>query len=437
MLSRTFNAFVIAALFLTACGGAATTTPPTSAPAGEKITLKMWSHQNTAFIQANEALIAKFEAQHPNVDVTYESFEYDLFIDTLQTSMVAGTEADMIEMFGSWVCSYAEGGRLAEAPASVMTYEQAQGIFFKAPLDGYYCGGKLYGLPNEFNLENGGVLVNPALFEAHGVAYPPKWATFSDLVADAKQLAEFDGETMTRAGFQYVNWDGLPFAFFAGILQQGGNYMAEDGQHFNFDTPEARAITQLLVDMAQKDQVVDPVIFNGDANPPTDGFFAGNIAISFIGSWAAGEGRISYPDLKFDYVAMPPYFGSENKFAADAGWGKVVSVNSPHQQEAWELAKFMAAEQANALEWNSTTGTIPAVKAIVDNPGALLEKAPWIEPTFALLPHGQYLGNLGDRDRLFYDILYPHLLDAVQGVATVDEAVAAIHEEANAMVDEK
>jgi len=431
---------LIAALLFTACGGGATTSAPdqpTAVPAsGEKITLRLWSHQNTAFIQANEAIIAKFEAQYPNIDVVYENFEYGLFIETLQTSMVAGTEADVIEIFGSWACSYARGGRLMEVPADVMTYDQAKALYYQAPLDGYYCDGKLYGFPQEFNLENGGALVNPALFEAHGVAYPPQWKTFDDLVADAKKIAEFDGDTMTRAGFHYTNWDGLPFAVLAGILQQGGSYLAEDGKHFNLDTPEARNIVQLLVDMAQTDKVVDPVLFNGDANPPTDGFFAGNIGISFVGSWAAGVGRINYPDQKFDYVTIPPYFGAENRFAADSGWGKVVSVNTKYPKEAWLLAQFMAAEQANALSWNSTTSTIPAQKTLVENP-TILDTVPWIQPTFDLLPHGQYLGDLTDRDRFFYEIVYPQVLDAVQGNISVDEAVKLIHTDANAMVDEK
>jgi len=46
----------------------------------------------------------------------------------------------------------------------VMTYAEAKEIFFQAPLDGYYCDGKLYGLPHEFNLENGGLVVGNDVF---------------------------------------------------------------------------------------------------------------------------------------------------------------------------------------------------------------------------------------------------------------------------------
>jgi len=77
------------------------------------------------------------------------------------------------------------------------------------------------------------------------------------------------------------------------------------------------------------------------------------------------------------------------------------------------------------------------MKANVEKPDALLKEAPYIQVTFDLLPHGQYIGDLTNRDQLFYEIIYPHLLEAMQGVTTVDDAVMKINEEANAMVDAK
>lgn len=435
-MKRTLLGCILVVMILvSACGGGAT---GGGAPApAEKVTLRLWSHQNAAFQKGNEEIIAKFTAQNPNIEIKYENFNYDDYIQTIQTAMAAKNEADVIELFGTWTCSYAKGGRLAEVPADVMTYEQAQQVYFKAPLDGYYCDNKLYGLPHEFNLENGGALVNPALFDKHGVAYPPQWNTFADMIADAQKLTEFEGDKMMVSGFDPVTGDGTSFTFLAGILQQGGKYFAEDGKHFNFDTPEARKTIQMMVDLAQKDKVVDPVLFNDTENQVSTAFFTGNIAIGFVGSWAAGEGKIEFPDMKFDYVLIPPYFGTEQKFAADSGWGKVVSVNTKHPAEAWKLVKFMAAEQDGALTWNIETKTIPAMKALVDNPEKLLAAAPFIKPTFELLPHGQYIGDLTERDQLFYDIIYPAILEAMQGVTSVDEAATKINTEANAMVDAK
>jgi multiple sugar transport system substrate-binding protein len=430
------GSILVIAILISACGGGGGGGGAAPAPA-EKVTLRLWSHQNAAFQKANEELIAKFTAQNPNIEIKYENFPYDQYIQTIQTAMAAKNEADVIEMFGTWTCSYAKGGRLAEVPADVMTYEQAQQVYFKAPLDGYYCDGKLYGLPHEFNLENGGALVNPTLFEKHVVAYPPQWKTFADMIADAQKLTEVQGGQMMTAGFSPVTGDGISFTFLAGILQQGGKYFAEDGKHFNFDTPEAHQTIQMLVDLAQKYKVVDPVLFNDTQNAVSTSFFTGNIAIGFVGSWAAGEGKIEYPDMKFDYVQIPPYFGTEQKFAADSGWGKVVSVNTKHPAEAWKLVKFMVTEQESALTWNIETKTIPAMKALVENPEKLLAAAPFIKATFSLLPHGQYIGDVTERDQLFYEIIYPAILEAMQGTTTVDDAAKKINTEANAMVDAK
>ena len=57
---------------------------------------------------------------------------------------------------------------------------------------------------------------------------------------------------------------------------------------------------------------------------------------------------------------------------------------------------------------------------------------PWVAQALELLPYGSYLGDMPDRDLIVYDILYPHLIGALQGIETVDEALEAINTEANA-----
>jgi multiple sugar transport system substrate-binding protein len=423
---------LICVFVLASCGSAA----PAEPSASEPVTIRMWSHQNSAFNKVNQELIDQFMKENPDIIVKYETFPYDQFIQTLQTSMPAGTEADVIEMFGSWVCNYANGGRLQEMPVEVMSYADAQNIFYKAPLDGYYCDGKLYGLPNEFNLEYGGALVNPAMYEAAGIAFPPAYSDYNALMADAKKMTVMDGDTMTKSGFHFVGGDALGFILMSGILEQGGNYFAEDGKHFNFESPESLNVIRTLTRYALEDKVIDPTLFTGDNGLP-GAFFNGNVGIGYIGSWAAGVGKVDYPDFAFDYVALPPMFGSQPAFVADAGWGKVVSTNTKHSDAAWKLTKYLTANRDSALKFNQITGTIPAMKELVEMPDEVLSVSPWIKPTFALLPYGQYLGNVTDRDQLFYEIIEKNMIDALTGAVSPEEAAAKINEEANAMVDSK
>src|SRR5262245_28170877 len=201
---------LIGALLLSACGGTAPATPtqapaaataapaaeaaPTAAPAAPsggdstavalqateqagivsqpeegKENVTWWTHNNPAFVAANKEMIKRFEAENPNIHIVYQFFPYDIFINKLQTAYASGTEPDIQQMFGTWVTDYAKKGLLAELPTAKTELEQD---FFAAALGAYIWEGKAYGLPHEYNLENGAILVNVKMFKDAGLSYP-------------------------------------------------------------------------------------------------------------------------------------------------------------------------------------------------------------------------------------------------------------------------
>lgn len=421
MFKRTTILATLAALVIGVIG----LTAP--AAAQDSIELRLWAHQEGPFNDAVQALIDAYNAEHPNVSIKMETFEYELYLQTLQTSMPAGDEADIIELFGSWTCSYAD--RLVPAPMDI-----DHSLFFDATFNGYVCDEQVMGLPFEFNLEYGTVLVNKTMFEAAGLAFPPQWATWDDLVSDAQALVKIEDGQMTVAGYHFTNADAIAFSFLAGILQRGGDYWNEDQTGYVFDSEEAIATLQQMKDLVDAG-VVDPVLFNDSSNWSGDAFFTDQVAIALIGPWAVAYGLDSFPDFgEFAYVALPS-IGEEPRFAADSGWGLVVSENSPHADVAWDFVQFATTQPENALLFNTTTGTIPALREIVENEdysAQLLAATPALEAVLPLLPYGQYIGTMPDRDLLFYDIIYPNILDMLQGLQSVEDAAAYINEDANA-----
>jgi multiple sugar transport system substrate-binding protein len=442
MKTKLFMLLMVLSLVLAACGGG--TAPATKspaggepapaagnqpAPAGEKTVVRMWAHTNNAFISGYEALITAYEAEHPEVDIQLEHFDYELYLQTLQTAMPAKEEADILQLFGTWTSQYHE--RLAPVPANVMTLEDAQKTFYAAPIGGYVVDGVLYGFPQEFNMEYGGVLVNKTKFEAAGLAFPPKWETMDDVLADAKVLAQKDASGMQSvAGFHFTAADPTAASFLAGIKQRGGDYWNADRTGFTFNTPEARAQLQWMMD-AVAAGTVDPVVFNDSTNFVIDAFFQGKVGIGYIGTWAIAEGQTNFPDFKdeWDYVYLPPIQG-EPVFVADSGWGLTVSPNSKHQEIAWDFVKFVTADPKNAVQWNIASGTIPAVPSVATSP-EIAAAMPWVPKALEILPKGEYLGNMPDRDLMMYEIIYPHILNALQNVETIDQALEAIEAEAN------
>lgn len=412
-------------------GGCAETAPEPNEEAtgtGPAGTIRVWTHQNQSFNDSYQALADAYIAINPNAKIEFETFDYDTYIQTLQTSLPAGTEADVMQMFGSWTCSYASN--LAPLPETVMNTSQAEGIFFAGPLQGYNCDGSLYGLPQESNIEYGAVLVNTEMAEAAGVSLDG-WANFDEFIADAKKMTVKNGNAITRAGYHFNAADGLNYSFLSLILQNGGSYVDESG-NYTFDTPEARSALSLMKRFVSEG-LIDLNAYSDNANWIGDCFFTEACAMGLIGSWIVAEYKNDFPDVvaKAKFVPLPTL--QNTNFAADSGWGLTVSKNSKSSELAWDFVKFVTADPANALQWNIGTGTLPAVTSNVEGAARteILTNAPYLEPFLGLLENARFLGKLDDRDQLFYNVISPNVLNALTGQATVDGAIAAIQKAAN------
>jgi multiple sugar transport system substrate-binding protein len=460
-MKKRFLLSILVAIFtlsMAACGPAATSTPapqgeeaspiaeePTAeaaspeatateaaapADAEEPVTLRFWVHQNVAFEAGYQDLIDAYMAQHPNVTIQMETFEYNTYVQTLQTTLPLGEEADVLQMFGAWTNMYAD--RLAPVPDSVMSIDEAKDKFYMAPLGGFMYNGNLYGLPQEFNTEYGGVLVNKTMFEAADLTYPPDWKTMDDVLTIGQQLTKFDNDTMTVSGFDFSSQDPIVFWFLAGIRQRGGDYWNADHTQFTFDTPEAKATLEYMLKAVQEYKVVDPVVFNEETNWVGTAFFTGQAAIAYVGPWAVATGKTDFPDFadEYDYFTLP-YEGDAPKFVTGGGWGLSVSPNSDHQDVAWDFVKFVTDNADNAVKWNIASFTLPALKEVVGRP-EIEATMPFLSRLQDQLSYGEFMGHWPDRNKVTGQSIFPHIMNVLQGIETVDDALVAINNEANA-----
>jgi multiple sugar transport system substrate-binding protein len=395
-----------------------------------KLNVTWWSHNNPAFVAANLDMIDRFQAGNPDVNIVYQYFPYEVFISKLQAGYNSGTVADMQQMFGTWVTQYAGYGLLDPVPANL-----AEGMadrFFEASTGAYGVNGQFYGMPKEYNLENGSMLVNPALLEEAGVTDTP--TTWQELMDNAVKATKYDDQgRITQAGFLMAGNDAITFLFLAMILQQGANYWADDGVHVNFQTDAAKKAWQDETDIVTKYHVEDETsIPNSDRYVV---FFQGKGAMCMVGPWAIAVGQEEYPDLDFNYVNLPTYAGTEYRFAAESGWGEVVNANAPaaNKEAAWKFIDFMA-QPDNLRDWNLATYTIPSLKALQNDP-AILKAAPLLQASFNVLPYGQWVGPVQDRDRFWRSI---HDAFTAVGLGQMDapSALAQAEQQINQMIDE-
>jgi multiple sugar transport system substrate-binding protein len=431
-MKKLFMVFVLAALILSACSGAGPAQPAggEAPPAGEQVTIRVWTHQNDSFNAGYEALADKYKSSHPGVEIVFETFDYDTYIQTLQTALPAKTEADVLQMFGSWVCSYAEGGNLAEMPASVISVEDAQARLLSAPVGGYICDGKLYGVPQEYNIEYGAVLFNTKIAEEVGATdYLDGWADWDEVIADGAKMAVSQDGVMTRAGLNFTGSDGIATMFHSLYLQFGGQYL-NDGV-YTVNTPEGAKTLELMKSLVD-DGLVDPLLYNDEENWVGDSYFAETSAIGLIGPWAIPEYSGDYEEVAAATIYQPlPSVGSDPVFAAASGWGLTVSANSKVQEAAWDFVRFVTLEADNAVEWNLASGTLPALEANISgaNAESLVAEFPYFEPFLGILEYGQNEGQFPDRDFVWYEVTYPTVLNYLQGNASVEETLQSMESE--------
>ena len=145
------------------------------------------------------------------------------------------------------------------------------------------------------------------------------------------------------------------------------------------------------------------------------------------------SGRLSRSRLRLRQLA--DFAGTEYKFAAESGWGEVVNAKAAaeNKEAAWRFIDFMS-QPDNLRDWNMATYTIPSLKALQNDP-KILEAAPLMQASFNVLPYGQWVGPVGDRDRFWRSI---HDAFTAVGLGQMDapSALAQAEQQINQMIDE-
>jgi multiple sugar transport system substrate-binding protein len=412
---------------LSACSSDKTTTKvnETSTSSDKKVRLVIWSHQEEGFIAANQKLIEQYKALHPNVEIDYQQFPYDVYNQKLKASTAGKNGPDISLIFGTWVPEYTKNGLLAEVPNG----DEIKKNFYAAALGAYTMNDKIYGVPMEFNIENGGMLVHPKMFKDAGLAYPKTWA---ELVDTAKKLTVRDGDQIKIKGFDFASQDNVTFSLLSMILQQGGKYWGDNG-HVNFSTPEAVKAMTALKNLVAIDKVTDLQNYTDTQFDISDYFFKGSSAMTYRGPWTIGNGLNTYKVNDFEYVPVPSFTDKSPLFAAESGWGFVVSKKSNHTSEAWAFVNYMAKDE-NLEAWNLGTKTIPPKKSVAEDP-KYLQANPYAKTSLGVLQYGQWIGLLWDRDFFFKQVSDNFQLIAT-GKSTIEEGLKNLETSINQNQDQ-
>ena len=427
-------------------GMGGTTMPPPSA-----VTIKVWRHDNASYKKADDDAFADYTAAHTNVSITATTQPWQAFTMALSTLLKSDQlDYDLVLMPPASVCTYA--ANLADVPAEVVSLSDAQNTFFAPPLQGSTCKGVLKGLPIEYNLEYGGVIVNMDKYEAKFPGKTPGWADWNAFLADATALVERDatGKACTNGLDIDPDWpEPARHILLSQILQRNGQYWSKtDPTLFDFNTQEARDSLGAMVDWVNKDKVMSPALIPtkntfvtirlgrgasdtscGDPNQPLS-------VMGYVGTWGLPASQAERPPgstTRFAFYHLPPMVGAEHRFVQNAGFAFGVPKSSKNAKVAWDIAKTIALSPAAMRKWAATAGTLPALKAngtkeatagdpVLSQVQPLLDKGQWMGD----IPYGATAEVLG--------AMVSNYFDAVKGTKSIPDALHDMETRANAAI---
>lgn len=343
-------AAAVAALGLAGCGGG-----DDSGGAGGRTKVVVWDGYEDAQGKNLTALIAQYNKEHPDVEVTQLVSSSDRVLQKVLTAVRGGSPPDVAYMFGSWSPNIAKIPQVVDMSQYVDDPSWKWDDFYEGERAAATVGDKIVGIPAL--VDNLAIVYNKTLFKQAGVAPPtPDW-TWDDFRAAAKKLTDPSkkqyGWLIPADGTEDTVWH-----YDAMLWEAGGDILNSDNTEAAFNSDAGVEALTMLQDMAVTDKSVylDTTNSNG-----TKLMNSGKIGMMVTGPWDLS----SLPDIDYGVQVMPTFAGSAAGHQTIAGpdnW-VVFDNGSERKQAAVDFVRWLTApEQVRTT--SLATGDLPIRESV-------------------------------------------------------------------------
>ena len=329
------------------------------------VTLEWWTWDST-MKDTNDAIIAAYEAQHPNVKINNTIITTDGGAYATQLAINAQQKnlPDVFTISSGNLEDWAELGYLRNLDDLVAGDPTIFDEFYKGMFDAvkgvaktdYYCA-----VP--FAYVSCDLFYNKDMFDAAGLEYPNENWTWDDFLNAAKALTidkDGDGEIDQWGYYGYGRYAEAQ----AWVIANNGKLINDQ---MKFD-PDAKAIEalQFFTDLVQEYHVA-PMPKDMTAMKYNK-LFPNQVCAMFVdGGWQVNDFRTAIGD-KFQWGVTRVPNGPSATETWTFGWpdSYVLSPTTEHPDEAWDFVKFAAGGGLSADQVMG--GKLSAYKAIVESP---------------------------------------------------------------------
>ena len=300
-----------------------------TAPAFAQTELSFWSWRQEDVAAYNE-IIAAFEAEHPDISITYTAHEAKAYNTILTTALAGGSGPDIIHTRAYGSLENISGAGYLEpldgkVDLSLLSADELLGTTLRSD-------GHVYAVP--FASQTVVVYYNKDIFDAQGVAVPETWDEF----LAASQKLKDAGVTPLANGTA----DGWTIEVMSGAIMPnfyGSSFFGEvTSGAKTFDDPAYVGALEKMSELAP----YMPVGFEGVDYATMKALFTSGAAAMFVGgSWEVNGFRDA--GINFDIMPGPAAEAGGERMVAtwlDGGYG--VNAASPNKEAALEFIRFTA-----------------------------------------------------------------------------------------------
>ncbi|GAB3300946.1 extracellular solute-binding protein [Epidermidibacterium keratini] len=394
-------ACLLAGCSITSSSGAGSDSAPSPTiaelPDDENVTIVFESYNYGsagAWADTFTALIADFEAQHPNIDVVAQKPQGSSpnpasdTISSIQTQITAGSPPDVAQLGFSDLDFTINGLGAANLDELIgkdkvdALFDEGDYPFYQPVRDLGTWEGATYGVP--FVLSTPVLYYNATLFEQAGLDPTDPPATWDEVSQAAQQITGTTGK-----GGIYVDCltkSAKDWCFQSLVRSNGGTVISSDRTTLTYDDPAVAEVTDVMAQMVTDGSF--PALAQMQA---VEAFAAGELGMilessAIQGTFAAG----AKSGWKLQAASLPS-FGDKPAVPTNSGAALYLFADDPLKQAAgWELINYLTSPEAYVTIANGI-GYLPLREGMTEGSGQLKE---WYDQNPLVAPNLKQLAAI-------------------------------------------
>jgi multiple sugar transport system substrate-binding protein len=352
---------LLLALVAGACGGS-----EKSAAGSANITF--WTGFTERELGVMKDVVADFEKAHSNIHVKVVGGISD---DKIVAAIRGGNAPDVAHSFdagayagaycgnGAWIdlADYMKRDGVSEDifPPVTRKYSQFEGTRCSLPMlaDAY------------------GLYYNKDMFAKAGLSAPPK--TAGELMDYAKKLTVRSSD----GSLKVVGLDPLD-GFYENVAAHwapswGADWTDDSGKSILSTSPGWAKMLRWqkeLIDWYGYKNLVRFQASAGDEFSPQQAFERGKLAMNLDGEWRVAFIQAEHPEIKFGTAPFPVDDDQPDLYGSGYTSGSIIGIpkTSKHQDEAWELLKYLATDTGALVKMTNGIRNVPTTSEALESP---------------------------------------------------------------------